>query len=323
MHKKLIRYILGLIVIFVLTYEVLCLVAKPISDHSYFNPGGFLVIAHRGGRDLGPETTLYTFQRAVDLGVDVLEMDLRSTKDGELIVIHDSTVDRTTNGTGFVQDFSLAELKTLDAGHRWSPDNGRSFPMRGKGLTVPTLAEVFKAFPDTRMNIEIKESQTAVIAALCRLIRDYQKTKHVMIASFDVSQLKKFRAQCPQVATSVGARETFLFYGLQWAYLEKIYSPPAQALQVPEYYGNTQVITQRFLEAAHARNMRVHVWTVNDKKRMQELINLGVDGIITDYPGRLLRLLERKIPSKKRKPDGSNHTEQKGHHKVRRRADLP
>jgi glycerophosphoryl diester phosphodiesterase len=323
MHKMLIRYLLGSIFIIAIAYEVLCLIAQPISDHPYDNPGNFLVIAHRGGRDLGPESTLHTFQRAVDLGVDVLEMDVRSTKDGELIVIHDSTVDRTTNGTGFVQDFSLVELKTLDAGHRWSPDNGRSFPMRGKGLTVPTLAEVFQAFPATRMNIEIKESQTTVIDALCRLIRDYQKTKLVMIASFDASHLKKFRAQCPQVATSMGAREAFLFYGLQRAYLEKIYSPPAQALQVPEYYGNTQVITQRFIDAAHARNMRVHVWTVNDKKRMQELINLGVDGIITDYPGRLLGLLERKIPSNKHKPGGSNHTEQKGHHKVRRGANLP
>jgi glycerophosphoryl diester phosphodiesterase len=253
-----------------------------------------LVIAHRGGRSLGPEITLYTFQRALDMGVDVLEVDVRTTKDGEPILLHDRTVDRTTNGTGPANNFTLAELKALDAGYRWSPDRGQTFPMRGKGLTIPTLAEVFKAFPNARINVEIKESQAAEIAGLCRLIRDYQKTDHVMVASFDVSPLNKFRAQCPEVATSAGAREAYLFYGLQWAHLENLYSPPAQALQVPQYYGGTKVVTPRFLEAAHTRNMRVHVWTVNDRQSLQELIDLGVDGIMTDYPERLLRLLDKQ-----------------------------
>ncbi len=309
MRKKIIQYFLGCILIIAIAYEVLCLMAKPISDHPYFNPGGFRVIAHRGGRSLGPESTLYTLQRALDIGVDVLEVDIRSTNDGELVVLHDSSVDRTTNGTGPVTNFTLAKLKTLDAGYGWSPDHGRTFPMRGKGLTIPTLAEVFNAFPDAHINIEIKESRTAVITGLCKLIRDYQKTNRVMIAAFDVSQLKRFRRQCPEVATSAGAREAFLFYGLQWTHLEKIYTPPAQALQLPEYYGNRQVVTPRFLEAAHARNMQVHVWTVNDTRSMQQLINMGVDGIMTDYPERLLDLLGRKIPPINRKPYRSRHSE--------------
>ena len=274
---------------------MLCLIAKPVSNHPYFNPDDFLVIAHRGGRSLGPESTLYTFQRALDIGVDVLEVDIRTTKDGQPILLHDRTVDRTTNGTGPVDNFTLAKLKTLDAGYRWTPDHGQTFPLRGKGLTIPTLAEVFQAFPNARINIEIKESRIAENANLCRLIRTYQKTHRVMVASFDVSQLKKFRKQCPEVATSAGAREAFLFYGLQWAHLENLYSPSAQALQVPEYYGSRQVVTPRFLEAAHARNMCVHVWTVNDTNSMQQLINLGVDGIMTDYPEKLLGLLDRDV----------------------------
>jgi len=293
MRKRIILYFLGCILIFMIAYEVLCLIARPVSDHPYFNPDNFWVIAHRGGRSLGPESTLYTFQRALDMGVDILEVDVRTTKDGELILLHDRTVDRTTNGTGSANNFTLTKLKTLDAGYRWSPDNGQTFPMRGKGLTIPTLAEVFKAFPKARINIEIKESRTEDIARLCRLIRTYQKTDQVMVASFDVSRLKKFRAQCPEVATSSGAREVFLFYGLQWAHLEDLYSPPAQALQVPEYYGNRLVVTTRFLESAHARNMRVHVWTVNDTQSMQRLIDMGVDGIMTDYPEKLLGLLDK------------------------------
>jgi glycerophosphoryl diester phosphodiesterase len=295
MRKRIIQYFLGFFLIMTMVYAVLFLIAKPVSDHPYFSPDNFWVIAHRGGRSLGPESTLYTFQCALELGVDVLEVDIRTTKDGQLILLHDRTVDRTTNGTGPVNNYTLAKLKTLDAGYRWSPDRGQTFPMRGKGLTVPTLAEVFKTFPNARINIELKESRTVEIASLCRLIQDYQKTHQVMVASFDVSQLNKFREQCPQVATSAGAREAFLFYGVQWAHLEHLYSPPAQALQVPQYYGNRQVVTPRFLEAAHDRNMRVHVWTVNDRQSMQQLINLGVDGIMTDDPERLLRLLGRNV----------------------------
>jgi glycerophosphoryl diester phosphodiesterase len=293
MRKRIIQYFLGFILILAIVYGVLFLIAKPVSEHPYFNPDNFWVIAHRGGYSLGPESTLYTLQRALDIGVDVLEVDIRTTKDGQPILLHDRTVDRTTNGTGPVNNFTLAKLKTLDAGYRWSPDHGQTYPLRGKGLTNATLAEVFKAFPNARINIEIKESGTTEISSICRLIRTYQKTNLVMVASFDVSQLKEFREQCPEVATSAGAREAFLFYGLQWVHLENLYSPSAQALQVPEYYGSRQVVTPRFLKAAHNRNMRVHVWTVNDTQSMQQLINLGVDGIMTDYPEKLLGLLGR------------------------------
>jgi glycerophosphoryl diester phosphodiesterase len=293
MRKRLLKCLIGFVLLLFCGYALLYSVAEPIGDHSYFNPDNFLVIAHRGGRSLGPESTLFTFQRAADLGVDVIELDVHRTKDGHLVIIHDRTVNRTTNGNGPVKNFSLVELKGLDAAFRWSPDNGRTYPLRGKGITIPTLAEAFAAFPKLHMNIEIKESKPQVIGPLCDLIREFQKTDHVMIASFDASQLKRLRSQCPEVATSVGAREAFLFYGLQWAHLDNIYSPPAQALQVPEYYGNLQVITPRFLKAAHARNMRVHVWTVNETQNMQRLLKLGVDGIMTDYPERLLKLLGR------------------------------
>jgi glycerophosphoryl diester phosphodiesterase len=299
MKKRILKYFIGLVLLIAGVYTLLYFLAEPIADHSYFNPDRFMVIAHRGGRSLGPESTVYTFQKAVDLGVDVIEIDIRSTKNGKLVIIHDSTVDSTTNGTGPVNRFSLKELKRLDAGYRWSPDGGRTYPLRGKGLAIPSLDEVFMAFPKMRINIEIKEPEHEIPALLCDLIREHQKVEHVMIASFDASQLKRFRSQCPLVATSVAAREAVLFYGLQWAYLDNIYSPPAQAMQVPDRYGSTRVITHRFLKAAHARNMRVHVWTVNDTEQMRQLINLGVDGIMTDYPQRLLRLLERSRKSSK------------------------
>jgi glycerophosphoryl diester phosphodiesterase len=289
--KKTLKYFLGLLFVLMLLFGVLRLMAGPIPEHPYFNPDKFLVIAHRGGRSLGPENTLHTFQRAVDLGADVLEMDVHRTKDGKLVVLHDTSVDRTTNGTGPVNSFNLAELKKLDAAYHWSPDKGKSFPLRGKGLSIPALSEVLEAFSQTRLNIEIKDPGQTELSSLCRSIHDCGMSQKVMIASFNAGALKNFRSTCPGVATSAGASEAVLFYALQKMHLGSAYTPAAQALQVPRTYGGLQVVTKRFVEAAHARNLKVHVWTVNDVDSMRKLLQLGVDGIMTDYPRRLLEIL--------------------------------
>lgn len=289
--KKLSRILLGIFVFLLVLYAILRFLSKPAPDHPFFMPGDFLVIAHRGGRSLGPENTLYTFQRAVDLGANVLEMDLQSTKDGYLIVLHDRTVDRTTDAPGPVEKYTLMELKELDAAYRWSPDNGRSYPLRNKGIKIPTLTEVFKAFPKTRMNIEIKDSKPGVISGFCRSIRDQNMTTKVLVASFDTDLLKEFRSVCPEVATSAAFTEAFLFYYLQKMHLESVYSPDMQAMQIPETHDNRQVVDKRFVEAAHDRNMRVHVWTINDIDSMKGYLDIGVDGIMTDYPDRLLELI--------------------------------
>jgi glycerophosphoryl diester phosphodiesterase len=294
MSQKIIRALLGLFLILFIIYGILYALARPIPDHPYCKDDKFLVMAHRGGRSLGPENTVYTFKRAIEQGTDVLEMDLQSTGDGALVILHDREVDRTTNGKGAVDRFNLSELKKLDAGYRWSPDNTGSFPQRNKGVTIPTLAEVFKAFPDTRMNIEIKSSQVNTIQNLCQTIRSHGMSEKVMVACFDAGKLGEFRSICPEVATSTGASEAVVFYWLQVTRLESAYSPSAQALQIPEAYRDNRIATRRFLDAAHARNMRVHVWTVNEIESMQRLIDLGVDGIMTDYPERLVKILNEK-----------------------------
>ena len=294
MLPKIIRALCGLILICFIVYGVFYALARAIPDHPYFEPEKFLVIAHRGGRSLGPENTIFTFKRAVELGADVLEMDLQATSDGALVVIHDRDVDRTTDGKGPVDSFTLSEIKILDAGFRWSPDNSDSYPLRSKGITIPTLTEVFKAFPGTRMNLEIKSSQVNTIQDLCRTIRVNGMSEKVLVACFDAGKLGEFRSVCPEVATSSGASEAVIFYWLQWAQMESAYSPNAQALQIPEAYGEHRIATRGFVDAAHARNMRVHVWTVNDSDAMQRLIDLNVDGIMTDYPQRLLKVVKRK-----------------------------
>ena len=293
MLPKIIRALCGLILVCFIVFGIFYALARKIPDHPFFEPEKFLVIAHRGGRSLGPENTIFTFKRAVEMGTDVLEMDLQATSDGTLVIIHDREVDRTTNGKGAVDGFTLSEIKKLDAGFRWSPDKSGNFPLRNKGVTIPTLTEVFKAFPGTRMNLEIKSSQVNTIQDLCRSIRENGMAQKVLVACFDAGKLGEFRSLCPEVATSAGASEVVIFYWLQWAQMESAYSPNAQAMQIPEAYGEYRIATRRFIDAAHARNMRIHVWTVNDSAAMQRLIDLKVDGIMTDFPDRLLKVLKR------------------------------
>lgn len=288
---KLFRFFVGFVAALFVMYIVLSYVATAIPNHPYFDGTDFMVIAHRGGRSLGPENTIHTYRRAVELGVDVLEIDVHLTKDNDLAVIHDRTVDRTTNGSGSVDGYSMTELKELDAAYRWSPDRSGTFPLRSKGIQIPSLTEVFKAFPQMRINIEIKAPESATVTRLCQTIREHDMNTKVLVASFDSGALEQFRSLCPEVATSAGASEAMLFYALQRANLESAYSPKAEALQVPENYRDFKVVDNHFLKASAKRNMRVQVWTINDPHSMQRLIRSGVNGIMTDDPEILLKVL--------------------------------
>lgn len=252
-----------------------------------------LVIAHRGGAGLWPENTMHAFEEAHKLGVDVIETDVRSTADGVLVLIHDASVERTTNGVGSVNEMTLAELKKLDAGYRWSADGGKSFPFRGRGLTVPTLEEVFRAFPQMNFNIEPKQETPSIVEPLCRLIREREMTGRIVIGSFSHALLEKFRRACPEIATSASPVEVNQFLAQSKAAREASYKPAMQALQVPEHAGGRRVLTESFVEAAHRHKLKVHAWTINETAHMHRLLEIGVDGLMTDYPDRLMELLNR------------------------------
>lgn len=274
---------------------LLRLTSKPAPDHPYYTNdlNHPLVIAHQGGDGIWPGNTLFALQNAADLGADVLEMDLHITADGTLVLIHDETVDRTTDGTGEVEAMTLEELKQLDAGYDWSLDDGASYPFRGQGITIPTLEEVFTAFPEYRMTIEIKKTNTSMAKPFCEMIREYDMQDKVLVASFHDERLKEFRAECPDVATSSAKNETTVFVLLTKALLGDLYSPKFHALQVPEESSGITVMTEGFVRAAHARNLAVEPWTINDEESMRKFITWGVDGIITDRPDIMLEILGR------------------------------
>ncbi len=285
------RNIFAITVIFIVV--LLSFFSKPAPDHPYYanQPDRPLVIAHQGGDGVWPGETMFAFQNSAALGVDVLEMDIHITADGELILMHDETADRTTDGTGEIESMTLADLKKLDAAYDWSSDDGQTFPYRGQGLTVATLEEVFQTFPNMRMTIEIKKTNASMAKPFCDLIREYNMQDKVLAASFHDERLKEFRAECPEVATSSAKNETTVFVLMTKGFLGGWYSPAFYSLQVPEKSGGITVMTPGFVRAAHARNLAVEPWTINDEETMRKYIEWGVDGIITDRPDILMKVL--------------------------------
>lgn len=251
-------------------------------------------MAHRGGEGRWPSNTLHAFQQAQKLNADVLEMDLRTTADGVLVIRHDPTVDSTTDGRGPIRDYSLSELKKLDAGFTWTEDSGKTFPFRSKGITIPTLEEIFRAFPDTQLNLDIKEKEARIVRLFLEMLNDFGRHDTIVVGSFHDDQLGLFRSLCPRTRTAAGIRETRTFYLLNRIHQDRLYRPPAYAFQVPEYAGRLHLVTPAFIQSAHKHSLQVHVWTVNEVPDMQRLIKWGADGIMTDFPDLLAEVLGRQ-----------------------------
>ena len=298
------RFFVWTFALLLIIYGVLFLLSLviPIAQQRQpeFQEQPFVVIAHQGGDGLRPSNTMSAFSHAVELGVDVLEMDIHSTSDGVLVTIHDSTVDRTTNGTGRVNEMTFAELKQLDAGYDWptlaEESHRTDRPYRGQGVTIPSLEEVFEAFPDMPMNIEIKQQDPSIVKPFCDLLHAYDRTgpDRVLVATFHEGVVEEFRTECPNVPTSVVQNEVVEFYVLNLIGLHRLWSPPAAAFQVPQTFSGLQVTTPRFVENLQAHGVIVHPWTINDQNDMEILVEMGVDGIITDYPDKLLEIRDKR-----------------------------
>jgi glycerophosphoryl diester phosphodiesterase len=267
--------------------------------------GAPLLIAHRGGSGLAPENTMLAFYRAVeDWDADMIELDVHASADGQCMVIHDPTVERTTDGTGAVAELTASELQRLDAAHRFTRDGGATYPFRGRGVTIPTLGEVLEAFPRTRFTVEVKAAaaQVPMLAA----IRAAEAEDRVVIAG----ELEENRGRFAEYAGPVSASSSQIrrYWVLQRAGLAALWTPPADVFQVPERHGSRSVVTPGFVAGLHGHGIAVHVWTVDHTVDMERLLDWGVDGIVTDRPDRLARVLEIRFgrrPAPARVRDGA------------------
>lgn len=264
-----------------------------------------LAYAHQGGAREAPSSTLHAFRTALAAGADALEMDVHRSADGHLVVCHDATVDRTTDGTGAIAALTLDRLRALDNAYWWVPGEvaapGRpaaDYPLRGRApgdpeLRIPTLREVLEACPGVILNLDIKQTAPAVVpyeADLAALLAEYGRTDDVIVASFNDLATTRFSELAPDVGTSpgtvgVGSFMSALLAGEEWDRGRHV------ALQVPPSFGPTVIVSEEFVAAAHRAGVAVHVWTIDDPDEMARLVGLGVDGIMSDRPAALARVL--------------------------------
>ena len=260
---------------------------SPRPGHPFF-AGPPQLIAHRGGAGLAPENTMAAFRCSVEeWDADMLEMDVRLTADGRVVVIHDETVDRTTDGSGRVRDMTWAEARELDAGFRFPSANG-SAPWRGRDVRIPLFEEVLEALPGVRMIVEPKAAEAA--GPLVRLIRAAGAERRVLVGA----EFEDTRVGARGYAGPWGAsrRQVVPFWVLhRFGPAGRWHAPAADGFQLPERSGRLRVVTPALLRAARAANMPVYVWTVDDPADMRRLLEWGADGIMTDRPDRLAEVL--------------------------------
>ncbi len=266
-----------------------------------------IAYAHQGGAWEAPSSTLYAIAAALKAGATGIELDVHATADGHLVVGHDPTVDRTTNGSGQIADLTLEELRRLDNAYWWAPgadvspglDEG-DYPFRGRApadsrFRIALLEEVLEEFSGVVLNLDIKRTAPVVAPyeeSLARMLRRFGRTDDVIVASFLDSATEAFATFAPNIPTSAGTVAVAGFFqsvqaGEEPAPLTHV------ALQVPANYGDLTLVDQRFVDVAHSQGLAVHVWTIDEEAEMERLCGLGVDGIITDRPTALVEVLAR------------------------------
>lgn len=267
-----------------------------------------LAFAHRGGAREGPASTLAAMEAALAGGADVLELDVHASADGALVCCHDDTVDATTDGRGPIAELSLAALQRLDAAYSFVPGVGSrpggpasDYPLRGRApadprYRIPTLEEVIQAFPTAPLNLDIKAGPPEVPAfeqRLAQLLRTHGRESETIVASFREDRLARFRAAAPEVATAASPAEIAGFVQAVRQGASEA-PPPAACLQVPSSLAGVRLVDDELVAAAHAAGLALHVWTVDDPAEMEDLLELGVDGIMSDVPTVLVGVLRSR-----------------------------
>jgi glycerophosphoryl diester phosphodiesterase len=247
--------------------------------HPFLQHRGPVGFAHRGGAGEAPENTLPAFEAAIGLGYRYLETDAQVTRDGVLVAFHDARLERVTDRAGEIAELDFAHVQAADAGYRFSPDGGRSHPCRGRGIAIPRLEELLLRWPRARFNIDAKSR--ACTLALVDLLDRLNAWERVCVGA--VSRLRQRQLSSRGPACLAMAPGALLLARLAAA-AGSMPRLGADCIQLSLGKGPTPVLTARLIAAAHRAGLPVHAWTVNEERVMHELLDLGVDGIMTDRP---------------------------------------
>ena len=255
-----------------------------------------IVFGHRGASGEAPENTLPAFERALEQGAAILETDVQLTRDGEVVIAHDADVARTTDGVGRIAELRLRELAALDAGFRFSPDGGASHPFRGTGVRIPTLRELFQGLPGARFNIELKAGDPRLVEAVVALVAEHARAELTLLAAAEEPTLAAVRAELARrgVGAALGASLTDVLGFIRAALGQGEVPRGPAALQIPPTFAGQPLVTPALVDFAHRHGVQVHVWTINEEAEMERLLALGVDGIMSDFPGRLCAVIEAR-----------------------------
>lgn len=241
-----------------------------------------IVYAHRGGAALAPENTIVAFDNGLACGAEGIELDVQLSRDSIVMVHHDPTLERTTNGHGAIADQSAAELSRFDAGYHFRSADG-GYPFRGIGVVVPTLREVLRRYNGIPLIVELKLPGRRLAERVVDEIRAANAMDRVAIGSYYEDALEAVRYFAPNIATGAGKEETRWALYRAWVGL-RLHAPRFREFQVPERSGMTRIVSKRFIRFAHRAGVPVKVWTVNEPAEMKRLIAWGVDALITDRP---------------------------------------
>lgn len=258
-----------------------------------WHTGHTLVIPHGGGDGMYPENTLLAYEKTMAMGADVVDVDLQLTKDKVLVAFHDDSMKRTTNGTGSIRALTLADVKKLDAGFNFTIAGKQ--PFRGKSVTVPTLEEILKRFPTTLLSLDFKNESKEMIQPACALLTKYRRAGNTFVGSNNDAQILSFRTVCPGIPTSATMVDVYASRDAR-ASGDPNFRPDTVVDQPPYRIGTNTLVNAEGLAWSHSHGIAILTWVVNDEKDMRHLVDIGVDGIYTSYPDKLLRVLGRPIP---------------------------
>lgn len=254
-----------------------------------------ILIGHRGLSAHFPENTIPAFAAALEKGASMIELDMRLSKDRQAVVIHDETVERTTNGKGMVKDLTLAEIQSLDAGFHFSKVENQ-YPFRGRGIVVPSLEQVFAAFPQALIAVELKENSEAACHALYELLKRFDRFDSTLVQVFSIDHKlgKLMRSLDKRIQTGHTTKEIVTFSTAARLKVTRLVKPKSPIFEVPMRLrvSNLPIVTAAFMKACRKRNIKVLVWTVNDEALIRKLYKMGAAGIYTDDVERSKAIIE-------------------------------